>query len=107
MVAGCGGNCFPASQATYVYDPQADAWSQVANYPITDSWLSCAGIDGQVVCAAGPIRSAARRRRRHTHSTRSPARGLPGPTCRTRTGRWPPPPPADGCRWSAASPTER
>ncbi|MER5914882.1 carboxypeptidase regulatory-like domain-containing protein [Streptomyces sp. NPDC001982] len=55
VVAGCAGNCNPGfgSQATYVYDPQADAWSQVANYPITDSWLSCAGIDGQVVCAGG------------------------------------------------------
>ena len=60
VVAGCGGNCMPASQATYVYDPQADTWSQVADYPITDSWLSCAGIDGQVVCAGGtdPITGA-------------------------------------------------
>ncbi|MGW0632751.1 Kelch repeat-containing protein [Streptomyces sp. NPDC002758] len=57
VVAGCVGNgadtCPLASQATYVYDPRADSWSRVADYPITDAWLSCAGIDGQIVCAGG------------------------------------------------------
>ncbi|WP_347359760.1 kelch repeat-containing protein, partial [Streptomyces sp. 150FB] len=53
VVAGCGGNCLPASQATYVYDPVTDAWSRSADYPVADSWLSCSGIAGQVVCAGG------------------------------------------------------
>src|SRR5439155_1251623 len=34
-------------------DKSSNSWSSAANYPTTDSWEGCGGIDGKVYCAGG------------------------------------------------------
>lgn len=54
VVAGCGsGDCTAASKSAYAYDPSSDSWTQIADYPDAVAFLSCGGIDGQLVCAGG------------------------------------------------------
>ena len=43
------------SRSVYRYDPAANTWTQLASYPIPAEWASCAGIDGEVVCAGGVV----------------------------------------------------
>ena len=52
-VAKGQGLCTAGTKRTYRYDPVANAWTRLADYPIPVNQEACAGIDGQVVCAGG------------------------------------------------------
>ena len=41
------------SRAVYRYDPAANTWTQLADFPVPTDYASCAGIDGEIVCAGG------------------------------------------------------
>ena len=54
VVGGCvTAGCTPTSQTVQRYDPASNTWTELANYPVTDAYQACAGIDGEVVCAGG------------------------------------------------------
>ncbi|MGW2934605.1 Kelch repeat-containing protein [Streptomyces sp. NPDC001156] len=106
VIAGCGGNCFPASQATTSTIPRPTPGARWRTTRSPTRGSPALASTARSCALAGPIRSPARRRRRRTPSIRSPARALRGPICRTRTGQWPPPPPAGGFSWSVASAAE-
>jgi subtilase family serine protease/N-acetylneuraminic acid mutarotase len=46
-------DCSAPSDAVYRYNPAANTWAQLANYPTPGGYGACAGIDSQVVCADG------------------------------------------------------
>ena len=41
-----------------MYDPSADSWSTVANYPEPISWEACGDLGGQIYCAGGTAGSS-------------------------------------------------
>jgi N-acetylneuraminic acid mutarotase len=55
VVGGCTGtsNCAPTSNEVYRYDPSANSWTRLADYPTPVAFGACAGIAGEVVCAGG------------------------------------------------------
>ena len=53
LVGGCADAfCTPSAHVAR-YDPSSNSWDSVANYPTTDSWESCGGINGNVYCSGG------------------------------------------------------
>jgi hypothetical protein len=54
VVSGCTvGDCLPATTTVFAYNPVRDRWSQRADYPAREAFMSCGGLAGRVVCAGG------------------------------------------------------
>jgi hypothetical protein len=54
IVGGCTtGACAPSSSAVYSYDPGNNTWDTHPDYPTAVAFVSCGGIDSELVCAGG------------------------------------------------------
>jgi hypothetical protein len=53
VIGGCLQSFCTGTKKVDVYDPASDTWSSAADYPHTDAWLACAGLNDRIYCAGG------------------------------------------------------